>query len=226
MDRGYIERNYTALLSEIEKAADGRRVTLVAVTKSGTDDELLALGALGVTDIGENRPQELKRRCELLRRHGYTPRMHQIGNLQKGNVKHVIDNAALIHSVDSLALGEKISRLSLERGRVTPVLVEVNSANEVQKGGIPPEMAAELISELSRLGGISVRGIMTMGPMVSDAEELRPYFKATRELFDRLRADGAFDGEGILSMGMSNSFRVAIEEGSTLVRVGTRLFEK
>lgn len=226
MDYEYIKENRARLLSEIRAAAGGRDITLVCVTKGGTDEELLALAALGVTDIGENRPQELRRRADLMRDAGYTPRLHEIGSLQRGNVKYIIDDVSLIHSVDSLALGEQISRLALARGRKVPVLVEVNSAREEQKGGALPEEAEALVRELSRLGGISVCGLMTMGPRVENAEELRPYFRLTKTLFDRLRDAGAFEGEGILSMGMSDSFAVAIEEGATLVRVGTRLFEK
>ena len=226
IDGGYIERNYKNLLAEIDRASGGRNIRLVAVTKSGSDEELLTLASLGVTDIGENRPQELRRRCDLLSRAGYSPRMHQIGNLQKSNVKHIIKDVEMIHSVDSFSLAERISRLATECGRVVPVLVEVNSAKEEQKGGIPPEEAEEFTARLRTLPGISPRGIMTMGPRVTDAEELRPYFRATRQLFDRLTALGRFDGEPILSMGMSASFLVAIEEGATLVRVGTRLFEK
>ena len=222
----YIKRNYNNVLYDIKKAAGGRDITLVCVTKSGSDEELLALASLGVSDIGENRPQELRRRADLLRTHGYAPHLHEIGNLQRGNVKYIVDDVTLIHSVDSLSLGERIGRLAVERGRVVPVLVEINSAGEEQKGGIAPEDAESLISLLSGIDGISVRGIMTMGPKVTDPEELRPYFRRTRELFDRLKAAGKFDGDGILSMGMSSSFAVAIEEGATLVRVGTRLFEK
>ncbi len=226
MDHEYIKENYTRLKNEIGRSAKGRRVTLVCVTKSGTDEELLALAALGVTDIGENRPQELRRRGDLLRENGYTPRLHEIGNLQKGNVKYIIDDVSLIHSVDSLSLGEQISRLAIQKGRKVPVLVEVNCAKEPQKGGIFPEEAEATILQLRKLAGITVGGIMTMGPRVDDPETLRPYFRRTRELFEDLRSKNLFDGEGILSMGMSGSFAVAIEEGATLVRVGTKLFEK
>ena len=222
----YIKENYTRLQNEIKKAANDRDITLVCVTKSGTDEELLALAALGVTDVGENRPQELRRRGDLLRRNGYTPRLHEIGNLQKGNVKYIIDDVSLIHSVDSLSLGEQISRLATERGRVVPVLVEVNCAREPQKGGIHPEDTERVASLLRELPGISVKGIMTMGPRVDDPELLRPYFRETRALFERMCDKGFFDGDGILSMGMSGSFAVAIEEGATLVRVGSKLFEK
>lgn len=222
----YIESNYRRLISEINEAAGGREITLVAVTKSGTDDELLALASLGVTDIGENRPGELRRRGELLRAHGFEPRLHEIGQLQRNKVKYIIDGCALIHSVDSLTLGMEIDRLAAARGKIQPVLIEVNSADEATKGGISADSAEELLIGLRSLPHLSVAGIMTMGPRVSDPEDIRPYFRATRELYDRLNEKYRFDGGGILSMGMSDSFRVAIEEGATLVRVGTRLFEK
>lgn len=222
----YIESNYRRLLSEIDEAAGGREVILVAVTKSGTDDELLALASLGVTDIGENRPGELRRRGELLRSHGFNPRLHEIGQLQRNKVKYIIDGCALIHSVDSIALGTEINRLAATRGKIQPVLIEVNSADEAAKGGISADEAEELLIGLRALPHVSVVGIMTMGPRVNDPEDIRPYFRATRELFDRLNEKYRFEGGGILSMGMSDSFRVAIEEGATLVRVGTRLFEK
>ncbi len=225
-DFGYVEDNYRRLLGEIDDAACGREVTLVAVTKSGTDEELVALASLGVTDIGENRPGELRRRGELLRERGFAPRLHEIGQLQRNKVKYIIDDCALIHSVDSLALGVEINRLAAARGKIQPVLIEVNSAAEEAKGGVAADEAEELLIALRALPHLSVRGIMTMGPRVTDPEDIRPYFRATRALFDRLNEKYRFDGGGILSMGMSDSFRVAIEEGATLVRVGTRLFEK
>ena len=226
MSLQYVENNYRRLKEEIATAARGREITLVCVTKSGTDEELLALASLGVTDIGENRPGELRRRGELLRECGYTPRLHEIGTLQRNKVKYIIDCASLIHSVDSIELARQIDRLAREHGRTLPVLIEVNSAEEEQKGGVRPDDADALIEKMRELTNITVAGVMTMGPRVCDPELLRPYFRATRELFDRLNAKYSFPDGGILSMGMSDSFAVAIEEGATLVRVGTRLFEK
>ena len=224
----YVQDNYERLLQRINELASkvgAADVTLVAVTKSGSDDELLALARAGVTDIGENRPQELKRRGELLLSQGFSPRLHEIGNLQKNKVKLIIDKAELIHSVDSFALGELIDKKAAEIGRKVGVLVEVNSGEEENKSGIAPALADELVAQLRSLKSIEVRGIMTMGPAVS-AEELRPYFRKTRRLFEELCGKYDLGPSPILSMGMSESFEVAIEEGSTLVRVGRRLFEK
>jgi pyridoxal phosphate enzyme (YggS family) len=224
----YIKNNLDALRSEIKElsAKYGNEVTLVCVTKSGSDEELCALAEYGASDIGENRPQELKRRGELLAESGYTPALHEIGNLQRNKVKMIAEKVALIHSLDSYELALEIDKRACEFGRVIPVLIEVNSAEEEQKGGILPEDAEEFCKKISTLEGISVRGLMTMGPVCEEPEEIRPYFRRTRLLFDKMKANGCFEGEGILSMGMSDSYRVAIEEGSTLVRVGRRLFTK
>ena len=224
----YVKSNYLSLREEIDRLGKevGREVTLVAVTKSGSDEELIALARAGVTDIGENRPNELRRRGDLLRSLGYTPRLHEIGNLQRNKVKLIIEGVDIIHSLDSIALAVEINKQAMRIGRRIPVLIEINSAREEQKGGVNPEDAEEFYLELGRLSGIEVVGLMTMGPVCEDAEELRPYFRETKELFDRLNSSYGFSGGGILSMGMSDSYKVAIEEGSTLVRVGRKLFNR
>jgi pyridoxal phosphate enzyme (YggS family) len=229
MDYTYISNNYHALIEEIEKIAKsshGQHVALVAVTKSGSDEELLALCEAGACDIGENRPQELKRRGDLIRQAGFDVRLHEIGNLQKNKVKLIADSVALIHSVDSLSLAEQISKHATAIGRKIPVLIEVNSAREPMKDGVMPEEAEQLFLDARELDGISVVGIMTMGPALDNPEDMRPYFRLTKEIFDSIKTKYGFVGDGILSMGMSDSYRVAIEEGSTLVRVGRKLFDK
>ncbi len=224
----YIERNYRELCRELADYEQkyGRHITLVAVTKSGSDAELEALAAAGVTDIGENRPQQLRRRAELLDGLGYSPRLHEIGNLQRNKVRLVIDRAHLIHSVDRLPLAEEISRQAQALGITARVLIEVNSAGEEAKGGVSPEEAEALYTAVRALPSVEAAGLMTMGPVCDDPEQLRPYFRMTRELYDMLRGRYGFAGGGILSMGMSDSYKVAIEEGSTLVRVGRRLFQR
>ena len=226
-DFGYIKSNFDSLKREIDSLAAkaGREVTLVCVTKSGSDDELLALADAGALDIGENRPGELRRRGDLLVGAGYAPRLHEIGNLQRNKVKLIIGSVDLIHSLDNLALAQEIDKQAKKAGRVIPVLIEVNSAREEQKDGVLPEEAEEFLIKLKEFENIKVSGLMTMGPVCDDPEEIRPYFRLTRELFDRLNRTYGFD-EGILSMGMSDSYAVAIEEGATLVRVGRRLFNK
>ena len=227
MDFEYIKRNLDSLREEIKTLEKkyGREVTLVAVTKSGSDEELLALMECGITDIGENRPQELRRRGDLLHSAGHSPKLHEIGNLQRNKVKTIIEDVSLIHSVDNLPLAAEIDKQARKVGRRVDVLIEINSAREEQKGGILPECAEEFILSLRELENIRVCGLMTMGPVVDDPEELRPYFKATKELYDVLNRRSLFVG-GILSMGMSDSYSVAIEEGATLIRVGRKLFNR
>lgn len=223
----YIKSNLDSLTSEIGSLgkAVGREITLVAVTKSGSDEELIALAELGIENIGENRPGELRRRGDLLKSLGHSPALHEIGNLQRNKVKLIIESVDLIHSLDSYALALEIEKQAEKVGRIIPVLIEINSAREEQKGGILPEEAEDFLLKLKEFSHIKVSGLMTMGPVCEDPEELRPYFRATKELFDRLNRDHGFDG-GILSMGMSDSYKVAIQEGSTLVRVGRKLFNK
>lgn len=224
----YIKKNLKELSDEIEElsAKQGRHVTLVAVTKSGSDEELEALCKAGALDIGENRPGELKRRGEFLKEKGYSPNLHEIGNLQRNKVKQIIGTVSLIHSLDNLALAEEINKQAERIGRTVPVLIEVNSACENQKDGVLPDDAEEFFKALGAFRNLQVCGLMTMGPVCDDPEEIRPYFRLTKELFDRLNRTYGFYGDGILSMGMSDSYKVAIEEGSTLVRVGRRLFNK
>jgi len=225
----YIKNNYLSLTEEISELASRLGVSapkLVCVTKSGSDEELIALVRAGAVDIGENRPGEVKRRGELLREAGFSPRMHEIGTLQRNKIKLIADSVHMIHSVDSLRLAKDINRHAEALGRVIPVLIEVNSAREDQKSGVSPEDAEGLLLDISELSSIKVSGLMTMGPVVDDPELLRPYFRNTKALFDTLSERYGFGDDPTLSMGMSDSYRVAIEEGSTLVRVGRRLFIK
>ena len=228
-DFDYIKRNYENLKYEIEELSSRlgtQTPTLVSVTKSGSDEELLALASFGALDIGENRPGEVKRRGELLREAKISPRMHEIGTLQRNKIKLIADSVYMIHSVDSFQLARDINRHAEALGRVIPVLIEVNSAREEQKSGVMPEDTERLLSEISNFKNIKVSGLMTMGPATEDGEELRPYFRATKRLFDDLSLKYGFGENPTLSMGMSHSYRVAIEEGSTLVRVGRILFNK
>lgn len=225
----YIKNNYDSLMGEIDALSARLGVkapTLVSVTKSGSDEELLALAACGAADIGENRPGEVKRRGEILSSAGFAPRMHEIGTLQRNKIKLIADSVYMIHSVDSFALAKDINRHAEARGRIIPILIEVNSAKEEQKSGVFPEDTERFLCEISGFKNIKICGLMTMGPVTHDLEELRPYFRETKALFDKLNSCYGFGDYATLSMGMSDSYRVAIEEGSTLVRVGRRLFIK
>lgn len=225
----YIEKNYSEItrkIGELSKKAGYGKVTLVCVTKSGSDEELLALVRAGADNIGENRPGELKRRGEILREAGFEPSLHEIGTLQRNKVKYIIERVALIHSLDSDALAAEIEKQAAKLERRVPVLVEINSGEEESKSGIMPSEAEAFCKRVLEYPHLELKGLMTMGPVCDDPEDIRPYFKSTRAIFERLSDMGIFSGEPILSMGMSDSYRIAIEEGSTLVRVGRRLFCK
>lgn len=228
-DYGYIERNFKELcdeLNDISKSVGAHAPKLVCVTKSGSDDELLALAKAGALAIGENRPGELRRRGELLADNGFLPELHQIGTLQSNKAKLVSDKAALIHSLDSLSLAKELDKQGKKLGIKIPALIEINSAEEPQKSGVLPNHAQKFLEDISAFDSISVSGLMTMGPVSEDPEQLRKYFRLTKNLFDKLNSQYGFGENPTLSMGMSDSYKVAIEEGSTLVRVGRRLFIK
>lgn len=224
----YLDENLSSVLRSIAEMEEKyqRRITLVCVTKSGSDEELLELGRLGAENIGENRPSELVRRGGLLKEAGYTPTLHQIGHLQRNKVKLISGVASLIHSLDSIPLAEELNKQAEKLGIRISALIEINSAKEESKGGIYPEDAESFFLALKKFERLDIRGIMTMGPALRDKELVRPYFKMTKEIFDKINTRYGFAGEPILSMGMSESYLVAIEEGANLVRIGRRLFEK
>lgn len=228
-DFSYIERNLTEVREQTLRTADALALPvpkIVAVTKSATDEELLALVRYGMEDIAENRPQELVRRGTLLSENGYTPQLHQIGHLQSNKAAKVLTVSPLIHSLCSESLLFELERVCALRGEKARVLIEVNSAKEAQKSGILPEEVLPFYEKALGCMHIEVLGLMTMGPVCEDAEEIRPYFRLTRKLLDTLISRYEMPGNPILSMGMSDSYRIAIEEGSTLLRIGRRLFLK
>ncbi len=220
-----IALRYEAVRRQVADAADacGRsaeEITIVAVSKTVGVPEIRAAIAAGVVDFGENRVQEF------LGKKGLFPdvRWHFIGTLQSNKVKDVVGRAHLIHSVDSLKLLSTIDHRATEAGVIQPVLLQVNVAAEERKHGFAPADVREALVEASHLASIEVRGLMTMAPFAR-AEDVRWVFRELRELRDSLRAmplNGVELDE--LSMGMSGDFRVAIEEGATIVRVGRVLF--
>ena len=205
-------------------------VTIVAVTKSADTDIIRELIRLGVVHLGENRVQELARRATEIaewlaaeRSQGavklVTPQWHMIGHLQRNKVKPVLPHVSLIHSVDSLRLAEELDMHSEKLGRVTPVLLEVNSAGESTKTGVAVAAALHLAEQLNTLPHLELRGMMTMAPLTDDQNIIRHAFERTRELYDEMlheRVGGPKFRE--LSMGMSNDFELAIEFGATMVR--------
>ena len=204
------------------RGRDPSAVTLVAVTKTVGANEVRALHALGQQEIGENRVQPALAKMEAVS--DLPLRWHMIGHLQRNKVKKALPRFALIHSVDSLRLAHAITREAEELGRAAEVLLEVNVSGEESKFGLTPDEAVRLLEEIEGLEYVCVQGLMTMAPFVDDPETVRPIFAALRELRDRIVATRRDVELPHLSMGMTQDYEVAIEEGATIVRVGTALF--
>lgn len=216
--------NVRAVLDRIEAAAlrAGRssdEITLVAVAKTFPADVVLAAIAAGITDIGENRAQELKEKVAVL---GDRARWHFVGHLQTNKVRNVIGRTHLVHSVDRFGVAEAISRRALSLGTEQAILIEVNVGGETSKHGVEPPRAVALAEEVDRLEGVAVKGLMTIPPATTDPDGTRVYFKDLSALRDELvtRIPAATE----LSMGMTRDFEVAVEEGATIVRVGEAIF--
>lgn len=220
-----VHENLREVRARIERACDrcGRtpdEVALVAVSKTRPVDVLAEAVAAGVLDLGENRAQELHQKAQVM--DGSTVRWHFIGHLQSNKVRQVVGVATLIHSVDRYGVAEAVAKRAVANGFVQDVLIEVNVSGEATKHGVEPARCISLATELSRLEGLNVRGLMTMAPMANDPEDSRGFFAALRELGTDLA--GRLPRATELSMGMTRDFEVAIEEGATLVRVGEAIF--
>jgi len=212
-----IKENIRQIMSELP-----RGVELAAAAKHRVPDEVLQAVEAGVNIIGENYVQEAEKARGAV---GDRAEWHMIGHLQKNKVKKAVALFDMIETVDSLELAQEIDKRCAEMGRVMPVLVEVNSGRERQKSGVLPEETEGLIKEISRLPNLKVMGLMTMGPRFGNPEDSRPYFVITRQLFERIKQLELPNVEmKYLSMGMTNSYRVALEEGANLVRIGTKIF--
>jgi PLP dependent protein len=199
-----------------------RAVTLVAVTKNHPPEVARAALAAGVPDLGENRVQELEEKVRALDGRGAT--WHLIGHLQRNKVRRALPLFQLLHSLDSLRLAEEIDRVAAEEGRRVRALVQVNTSGEAAKGGIPPERAVEVVGRMAQLPALSLEGMMTMAPFDAEEPILRRTFAATRELSVEVARQVSGYRPLHLSMGMSGDYEIAVEEGSTIVRLGTVLF--
>ncbi|MBN2103247.1 YggS family pyridoxal phosphate-dependent enzyme [bacterium] len=212
-----ITENIQQLLSEIPET-----VTLVAAAKTRTPEEVAEAIEAGVSIIGENYVQEAEAVFNAL---GHRAQYHFIGHLQRNKVKKAVEVFNLIETVDSIRLALEISKRCGQIEKDMPVLIEINSGREPQKFGVFPEEAESLIRQISELPNIRVSGLMTMGPFTDDADTVRPYFTETKRCFDQLMTlDLPGVAMDILSMGMSGSYKTAIEEGATHVRIGTKIF--
>ena len=209
---------------EIKKAADGwgREARLICVSKTQPPESINPLYSLGERELGENRVQEILEKSPFL---NANLQIHLIGRLQTNKVKYIIDKVCLIQSADRMRLLQEIDRRAQMAGLVMPVLLQVSPAGEAQKGGVPPEELIPLARQAAKLPGVRVEGIMCVMPNTRDEGELRPLFRSMRALFERLQREGV-SGARVqeLSMGMSQDYRLALEEGSTMIRVGSALF--
>lgn len=198
----------------IKSGRKGGDVLLVAVTKLHTPEEINEAIDGGITDIGENKVQEIMDKYDAVK----PVRWHLIGHLQTNKVKYIIDKVSMIHSVDSIKLAKEIDKRAAQHNLTMDVLVQVNAAEEESKFGITTDETKELISEImASCPNVNIKGLMCIAPFVEDPEEARTYFAEVKNIYDQ------FDFQ-YLSMGMTNDFEVAIEEGSNLIRVGTAIF--
>jgi len=235
--------NYTRVRDRIQAAClrsgrDAGEVHLVAVTKMVEVDVIRTAIEMGMLDLGERRVQDLIKRAGMINEHlarrrtldpgscPPNPRWHMIGHLQRNKVRPLLPFVEMIHSLDSLRLAEEISDEAVKIGRVIPCLVEINVSGEKSKYGIAVGAASYLAEQVVDMPGLSIIGLMTMAPLVENPEDARPYFRRLRELFEDMKGEGVVKPEfRELSMGMTNDFEIAIEEGATMIRVGTALFE-
>jgi pyridoxal phosphate enzyme (YggS family) len=214
---GTIRENVLMILSEIPPS-----VIVVAAAKAKTALEVRESLDAGITAVGENYLQESR---EVIGAIGNRATWHFIGHVQKNKVKHVVPLFDMIETVDSKELAVLIDQQALKYGKIMPVLIEVNIAHEETKHGAMPEDVAGLIKEIGSLPNLKVNGLMTMGPFLEDPAGLRPYFRQTKALFDEIKTLMIPNVQmEHLSMGMSDSYHIAIEEGATMVRIGTKIF--
>lgn len=223
----YISKNIDYIKSEIinscKKVNRENGINLIAVTKTVDIDSINEAIESGITDVGENKPQELARKYDVI---GDKVRWHQIGSLQTNKVKYIIDKVYMIHSIDRLSLCEEIQKRAEKINKTINCLIQVNISEEESKQGISKDEAIDFIKTISeKYKNIKVKGLMTMAPYTEDESIIRDTFKGLKDLSEEIsreNIENVYMDE--LSMGMSNDFKIAVEEGSTLVRVGTYIF--
>ncbi|MBR1599051.1 MAG: YggS family pyridoxal phosphate-dependent enzyme [Lachnospiraceae bacterium] len=222
-----VKDNYKLIYQEVIDTARkcGRNpedVTLIAVSKTKPLSDIEELIQIGVEDFGENKVQELTDKYE----HVSKPvRFHLIGHLQTNKVKYVVDKACLIHSVDSIKLAKEIQKEAVKKNVIAEILIEVNVAKEDSKFGLSVDEVIPLVEEIAQYPNIHINGLMTIAPFVENPEENRKYFRTLKQLSLDIKSKNIDNvNMNVLSMGMTNDYKVAIEEGATMVRVGTAIF--
>jgi len=217
-----VKADITNICEKFGKLSD--TVTLLGVTKTYEAEVINQSIEYGITDIAENKVQEILRKYDIVQK---PVRWHLIGHLQTNKVKYIIDKVDLIHSVDSLKLAKEISDRAEKIGKIQDVLIQINVADETQKFGISPNALDDLVEATSSLSNIRICGLMNIAPFVEDPELLRADFKIMNELFQKLKHCTHSNVEAkFLSMGMSNDYEIAIEEGSNMIRIGTKIYGK
>lgn len=222
-----VAENYRYVLKKVEEACvrsgrDSKDVTLIAVSKTKPIEMIEEAMEAGARVFGENKVQELCDKYEQLPKDLH---WHLIGHLQRNKVKYIVDKAELIHSVDSLKLAEEISKEALKKNVEVNILIEVNVADEESKFGVSVEETLALVEEIAKLPGIHIQGLMTIAPYTTDPEENRPVFRTLKKLAVDIKKKNIDNVcMDVLSMGMTGDYQVAVEEGATLVRVGTGIF--
>ena len=214
-----VSDNVRKLLSELPAG-----VELVAAAKSRSAEAVLEAVQAGVKIIGENYVQEAERTFAVV---GNRAKWHFIGHLQKNKVKKAVVIFEMIQTVDSVEIAREIDKSCGKIGKVMPVLVEINSGREKQKSGVLPENAEQLVREISSLPNVKVMGLMTMGTLTGSSEASRPYFAETRRIYEQIKKLNLPNVEmKCLSMGMTDSYRIALEEGANMIRIGTKIFDE
>lgn len=222
-----LQENYNCVLKNIEEACkksgrDPKDVTLIAVSKTKPLEMLRDVYEGGARHFGENKVQEM---CEKMEQMPEDVNWHMIGHLQTNKVKYIVGKCALIHSVDSLHLAKEIEKQAAKQNCEVPILVEINIANEETKFGIDRTEAMNLVKEIAKLPHVKIQGLMTIAPYVEDPEQNRQYFHQIWQLSVDIKNQNIDNVTmDILSMGMTGDYTVAVEEGATLVRVGTGIF--
>lgn len=212
-----IKENVKKILAELPSG-----VHLVGAAKTRTPEEIDEAVVAGLEIIGENYVQEAERAFQVV---GNRAKWHMIGHLQRNKAKKAVKVFDMIETVDSMKLAREIDKCCEKIGKIMPILIEINSGEETQKAGVLPDEAIDLIKEMSTLEHVKIMGLMTMGPFTGDPEEARPYFVKTKEIFEKLKKINLSNVDmRYLSMGMSNSYKVALEEGANMVRIGTKIF--
>lgn len=207
-----------------KKNLSSDNITLVAVTKTIDVDKINEAIALGITDIGENKVQEIQSKYDLINK---DVRWHMIGHLQSNKVKYIIDKVHMIHSLDRISLAKEIQKRAAEQDIYMNVLIQVNISEEETKYGLKKEEVIPFIKSIEEFNRLKIKGLMTLAPFVEDPEEVRYVFRDLKALFEIIKEED-FKNTNMkyLSMGMTNDFSVALEEGSNIVRVGTGIFGK